>query len=220
MLRLLPLICILLSGKDSPSDANLSVPYLTHRDCYGKIAGVICSVGGEKMAETWDVYDEHGRIIDGKSSVRGMHDLCEGEFHLVVSAWIISSNGQIVISKRQKGKSYEGFWECTGGCAVKGEGSLAAVLREVKEELGISLDPKKGELFARYLRRYPVGASAICDVWVFRQDISQGSFVLQEDEVSDVRLVKRDEIERLAKQGKFVQYHYLQKLLKKYCNQL
>ena len=169
------------------------------------------------MTEVWDVYDEHGRSIPGRCAIRGAHDLNPGEYHLVVSVWVINSLGQVVISKRQKGKTYEGMWECTGGCAIKGENSLAAALRETKEELGISLDSKKGELFIRYLRNYPIGSSAICDVWIFRQDVSYDKLVLQPSEVSDARIVGRDEIEKLAKKGNFIQYHYMRDLLKKYC---
>lgn len=170
------------------------------------------------MVELWDVYDGHGRKICGRVSHRGRHDLREGEYHLVVYIWIINDRNEIIISKRQKGKSFEKLWECTGGCAKQGDTSLSAAIREVGEELGLSLDPKRGELFTRYLRDYPEGAKAICDVWVFRQNFTPDQINPQESEVSDVRLVSCADLVRMSRRSDFSRYFYLHKMLRKYCN--
>ena len=110
------------------------------------------------MREYWDVYDAHGKKIEGKRSVRGRHDLAPNEYHLVVYVWIINDKNEFIISKRQKGRTFAGSWECTGGCALSGDTSLSAAMREVREELGLTLDSSKGERFKRYLRNYPAGA--------------------------------------------------------------
>lgn len=167
--------------------------------------------------ELWDVYDGHGRKLDGRVSVRGRHDLREGEYHLVVYIWIINDKNELIISRRQKGKAFEGCWECTGGCAKQGDSSLSAAIREVGEELGLSLDPRKGELFTRYLREYPAGARAICDVWVFRQNFTPDQLVLQTAEVSEAKFISYSELRRLCGKGDFAQYFYLNKMLRKYC---
>ena len=170
------------------------------------------------MREYWDVYDQYGNIIKGRTSIRGRHDLGPEEYHLVVYIWIINDKNEIIISRRQKGRAFEGSWECTGGCALKGDDSLSAALREVREELGLKLDPENGELFKRYLRNYPAGAKAICDVWVFRQNFSAEDFVLQEEEVSQAKLVSVQELKRMAASGDFSKrYPYIVKLLDKYC---
>lgn len=169
------------------------------------------------MVELWDVYDGHGRKIVGRVSRRGQHDLRDGEYHLVVYIWIINDKNEIIISRRQKGKAFEGRWECTGGCAKQGDTSLSAAIREVGEELGLSLDPKRGELYTRYLRDYPAGARAICDVWVFRQNFSPDQFCLQSAEVSDVRIISRVDLERMSRRSDFSRYFYLRKMLRKYC---
>lgn len=167
------------------------------------------------MREYWDVYGEDYSKIEGKYAIRGKHDLGPHEYHLVVYAWIISKDGKVVISRRQKGKSFGGTWECTGGCAKAGEESKAAVLREVKEELGIVLKEENGTLYKRYKRRYPIGAKAICDVWVFRQDVASDDFVLQADEVSDVKIISLDELYDMQTRGVFKKrYFYLDDLIK------
>lgn len=169
------------------------------------------------MREYWDVYDGSGNVIEGRVSIRGRHDLRDGEYHLVVYIWIISDDGKIILSRRQKGKTFAGAWECTGGCAQKGEDSLTAALREVREELGLSLDVDRGAFYTRYKRNYPKGARAICDVWVFRQNFRLSDITPQKEEVSDVRMVDREELRKMMAEGEFhKRYPYLPKLIKKY----
>lgn len=166
------------------------------------------------MRELWDVYGEDYRPISGRVAVRGKHDLGVHEYHLVVYAWIITEDNQVIISRRQKGKSFGGSWECTGGCAKAGEDSKTAVIREVGEELGISLDPDKGTLYKRYKRRYPAGAKAICDVWIFRHNVDIDSLVLQKDEVSEVKLISCEELLDMQNRGIFrKRYQYIEEML-------
>jgi len=170
------------------------------------------------LREYWDVYDAKGNKIAGKRSVRGKHDLGFNEYHLVVYVWIIDDNNRIVISKRQKGRSFEDSWECTGGCALSGDTSLSAAMREVREELGLVLDSSKGHLFKRYLRNYPPGAKAICDVWVFRQNFDESQFSLQIEEVSDAKIVSLSELKELISEQELEKrYPYFDRLIEKYC---
>lgn len=178
----------------------------------------ILSFGGDNVREAWDVYGEDFMPINGRIAYRGRHDLGAHEYHLVVYAWIISDDNRIILSKRQKGKSFSGLWECTGGCAKAGEDSKSAVLREVSEELGITLDPVSGELYRRYKRHYPVGAKAICDVWIFRQNIDISLIVPQKEEVSEVRTVSAEELLSMHKNGAFKKrYLYVEDMLEKFC---
>lgn len=169
------------------------------------------------MREYWDVYDSKGNVIEGRVSIRGRHDLRDGEYHLVVYVWIIGDDGKIILSRRQKGKTFAGAWECTGGCAQRGEDSLTAALREVREELGLALDPACGHFYTRYKRNYPKGARAICDVWVFRQNFALSDMTPQKEEVSDVRMVDRKELIEMMTQGEFYKrYPYLRHLMRQW----
>lgn len=169
------------------------------------------------MHEVWDVYGEDYLPIKGRIAVRGKHDLGIHEYHLVVYAWIISSDNKVIISRRQKGKSFGGSWECTGGCAKAGEDSQTAVLREVSEELGLNLKPEEGRLYKRYKRLYPIGAKAICDVWVFRRDVSLEELVVQNDEVSEVKIISCEELLDMQNRGVFrKRYPYIEEMLKEH----
>ena len=87
--------------------------------------------------ELWDILDEDGNKT-GELVARG-RPMKQDEYHLVVHVWIRNSKGQFLISKRTPNKTFPNMWETTGGSAIKGEDSLSAALREVREEIGINL---------------------------------------------------------------------------------
>ena len=94
--------------------------------------------------ELGDVYDinrnKTGKVIDRHSNDR----LSTGEYHLVTEAIIINSRNEILLTKRASTKQkYPLMWECTCGSCIKGENTLQAILRELKEELGLNF--KKNE---------------------------------------------------------------------------
>lgn len=61
----------------------------------------------------------------------------------VVMALIFNQQAQILIAKRPLGKSYGGLWEFPGGKVEKDETINEAVVRELREELNISVQPTK-----------------------------------------------------------------------------
>lgn len=95
------------------------------------------------MSEFWDIYDKD-RKLTGRTVERGK-PMGRDEYHIVVNVWIRNSKGQWLISKRTANKHFPLLWEPTGGSAVAGESSFDAALRETREELGVELDPEKGE---------------------------------------------------------------------------
>ncbi len=60
---------------------------------------------------------------------------------LVVAAAIIDLDGRVLIAQRPKGKSMAGLWEFPGGKVQKNEAPEYALMRELKEELGIETRP-------------------------------------------------------------------------------
>ena len=158
--------------------------------------------------ELCDIYDEH-RQLTGRIHARGA-PLREGEYRLIVHVWIQNDEGQYLVSKRTPNKSSPNQWECTGGGAVAGEDSLTAALREVKEELGIELDPNAG-----WLVREIKGDNAFVDVWLFRQDVDLADIVFHPRETCDAKWVNEAEIIAMMRDYSFVwqfSFGYMDKL--------
>ena len=61
--------------------------------------------------------------------------------HLLVCAVaLIDADGRILMAKRPEGKTLAGLWEFPGGKVESGERPEEALIRELKEELGINVE--------------------------------------------------------------------------------
>jgi 8-oxo-dGTP diphosphatase len=155
---------------------------------------------GQDKAETefWDVLDADRHLTGRKH--RRSDNMQQGEYPLVVRAWIVNRKGEFLITRRAFNKiGFPGLWEVPGGSAVAGEDSLTATIREIKEECGITLLPENAELFSTYQC-----GNGIFDNWLFRQDFDLSNVVLQEGETIDVRAATCAEIAAMMRHGGFI----------------
>jgi len=58
---------------------------------------------------------------------------------LVVAVALVDADGRVLIAQRPEGKQLAGLWEFPGGKVEPGERPEAALIRELKEELGIDV---------------------------------------------------------------------------------
>ena len=151
--------------------------------------------------ELWDVYDSE-RNLTGRTH-RREDPLPEGDYHLVVFVWLINSKNEFLITKRSPNKGYPNMWECTGGSAVAGDNSLAAAIREVKEETGLDVFAENGRLVFSSIH-----GDSFFDTWVFSQDFDLCDVILQENETVDATYATAEDIRRLIANDGFVAPYY------------
>ena len=56
---------------------------------------------------------------------------------LVAACALVDSDGRVLVARRPEGKTMPGLWEFPGGKVEAGETPEAALIRELREELGI-----------------------------------------------------------------------------------
>ena len=147
--------------------------------------------------EKWDLYNEKGEKL-GKTIVRG-EKMKDDEYHISVHVWILNKENNFLIQKRAATKKkFPNMWSMTGGAVLAGETSENACIREVLEELGISLDINELKKLGRIKRK-----NGLVDIWIVYRDCDIKDLSLQEDEVSCAKWADIEEIKHLLQKEEF-----------------
>ena len=155
--------------------------------------------------EKWDLYTKY-REKTGKEHIRG-EEIPEGLYHLVVHVWIRNSRGEYLLSRRAADRpTYPFFWETVGGSVLQGETSIEGAVREVKEEVGITLSPESGQLAFTKIRDTVNGEKFrdILDEWVFYYDGEADLTAATTKEVGECKWLRSDQIYDLFQEQKLV----------------
>jgi 8-oxo-dGTP diphosphatase len=61
---------------------------------------------------------------------------------LVAACALVDADGRVLIARRPEGKAMAGLWEFPGGKVEAGEDPEQSLIRELREELGITVKPE------------------------------------------------------------------------------
>ncbi|MDY3118340.1 MAG: NUDIX domain-containing protein [Peptoniphilus sp.] len=141
------------------------------------------------MSEYWDLFDENN--VPTQESLRRGERIPKGRYHRVVEAWVRTPSGYYILQKRSmKKRNYPGYWSCTAcGSVVKGEAPDAAMIREMKEEMGIELTEDELVL-DRILTEFP----AHYYIYRIEKELSEEDITLDPEEVDDFVFLKQDDM--------------------------
>ena len=150
-----------------------------------------------KMEEYWDIYDKN-RVFQNRTIRRG-DAFKEGEYYVCCEVWIQNSKRELLITQRHPDKKAGGLWEFVGGGVLAGETTAQAGVREVKEEIGVSLEQSELSLLHVYKNK-----NYFMDIYLVKKDVNIQDITLDENETVSVKWVSTEELQVLIDTQKVV----------------
>ncbi len=157
--------------------------------------------------EYWDIYDKNKQRT-GRLMKRNDWILKDNEYHLTALAVVQRPDGKFLITRRCMSEHWgAGMWEVPGGGVRAGEDSLAAAIREIREETGLDVSGCEVEYLITYKRDNPgTGDNYFVDLYRFTLDFDESEVHLLTEESDDFRLADAEEIRAMAEQDLFLHY--------------
>ena len=171
------------------------------------------------MQEMLDTFDKQGNKLKPQT-----REFCHGEnpncYHKAVWIWIINENGELLVQKRSSlKKNFPNKWDMpSAGHVDAGETLLQACVRETKEELGIDTKPQDYIFLKEILAEQ---AWEFGEVFLLKTTAKITDFVLQEEEVLEVKYLPYKDFAKLLFSNEFVPYddaykHWVKEELKEF----
>lgn len=177
------------------------------------------------MGEKFDVLNELGEFTGEIATREECHK--KGLWHRAVYAFIIDESGNVLLQKRSANKKlWPNMWDVTvGGHVDVGEFGRQALIREVKEELGIEINDND--------IKYLLGSTSINlqgdiinkhynECYIITKNIDISSIKIQQEEVSEVKYFTKEELlKRISNNyegltDKTGVWNFLEKILERY----
>jgi isopentenyldiphosphate isomerase len=149
--------------------------------------------------EVFPLVDEEGRVVGSarRAEVHGNPTL----IHPVVHCLVEDDQGRLLLQHRSLNKDIQpGRWDTSvGGHVAFGESIDAAIVREIEEELGVSVRREALRSLYRYVMRSAIETELVHTfAWT-----SNGPFRVEPGEASELRFFTRAEIEARLGTGFF-----------------
>lgn len=145
--------------------------------------------------EYLQVFDEEKNKINEKISRGNKFTLKDGKHFMVVVIFIENNEGKFLLQKTSSNR--DSCIATTGGHVSFGDDGFKTVIKEVKEELGLTLLDNEIKYVDTF--DYEIG---FLEIYYVKKDIDKNRLVLQEEEVCDVNWYTIDEIKELINDDK------------------
>ncbi len=145
-----------------------------------------------------------------------------GFYYREVIGFIVNEKEEVLLQKRSKNKKIKpNLWEVCYGHVSKGEEPEEAIIREVREEIGLEITSKNFsplgiELTQEfYEERYH---NTFSYIYLIRTNKKVSDFKMQEEEVSDLKYISIAELKNLLENSNklaFSNFEYMSKIIEK-----
>jgi len=147
--------------------------------------------------ELYDVYNNKRQKLNYTKERGQVMD--ENEYNFGVEAWITCEN-KILMTRRCEFKSHPLMWEAPGGCSQAGEESIDSLLRELSEETSIKVSEDNYKLIGTILYK-----KQFVDIYTADLNINLAELRIQEEEVSDIKLIDEKTFKEMENDKKIVE---------------
>ncbi|MFA5830130.1 MAG: NUDIX domain-containing protein [Candidatus Gracilibacteria bacterium] len=152
--------------------------------------------------ELIDLVDEKNELTGEQKTWSEVHN--KALLHRSVHIWIYNSKGEVLLQLRSEEKyTFPNLWDisCAGHVDLN-EDPKTSALRELKEELGLTVDPQN--LKFRNIEREQKSSgkfkeNEFCYVYLLKFDGAASDLVLQKEEVQQVQFLTPQQIEKELK---------------------
>lgn len=146
--------------------------------------------------EYLSIFDSNKRNLN--KTIQRSQKPSMGEYYLICETCILSNNNLLVTLRSPTKKTDPNKWDIVGGHVKFGETSREAAQREIKEELGLEIDPNK--LVYMGTERNDVLFS---DLFLLDTKINLSKIQFQKDEISAIKMVGYREFLRMLNGKQF-----------------
>ena len=166
------------------------------------------------MTEFVDIYDAQKQRTGQRVPREGAF-MQPGQYTFYVLAIIKDAQGRFLITQRSLHKHWEaGWWEVSGGGVRAGETPEEALVREVREEVGLDISQAARTLVYSYTSEDNArGDNYHVNMYTVELDFSVDDVVLQQEEAVACQLATWQDICALNEQGIFLHFSRVQTAL-------
>ncbi|MBQ8299730.1 MAG: NUDIX domain-containing protein [Clostridia bacterium] len=154
----------------------------------------------EELIEVLDCNGNKTGEIKPKSEIKKA-----GNYHRAIAVCIVNDKKEIIMQRRSKNKKvYANLWSIfVKGHVRAGETSEEACIREINEELGISVKKENLEYLYTIQEELIISEDYIerifFDVFLARKNVKIDDVKIQEEELEEAKLVYYMDVENLVK---------------------
>ena len=147
------------------------------------------------MSEKLDIYDRN-RHKTNRTVFRDEDVLLnDNEFIVALRAWVVNNENKILFTRRSMSKTQPGKWEPTGCLLTSGESSLEGIKRELKEEIGLSVNDDEITLLETLVETEEhEKVNIFRDIYLVRKNITEKDLFFSDNEVIDAKFITIEEM--------------------------
>ena len=176
--------------------------------------------------EYLDVVTENNELTGRKEERNFIHE--NGIWHREVAVWIMNEKGEILLQKRAKTKKqYPDKWSICAGDIDASESVEVAMVREIEEEIGISLKIEDLEFLGVYKVQEEtnnIKNNYFNYTYFIKRDWKIEDYKIRLEELSEVKYFSFEKIEEMIRNGSeditFVEKSYMPEILELLRNRL